>query len=336
MVLQTSIFILFVLIFVVLYINRYRIVTDCLFRNNMKPLFHVDAVITYVDSDDPLWLRDMKSQPKQINETVNSRAIWRWKNNGEAEYVIKSIRKFAPWIRKIFIVVSRESQIPDWLPDDVIVVLHSDLFLNKGHLPTFNSTSIEANLFRIKGLSEHWIYFNDDCFLGNNVTPDDFLEYDFSSKKYRLRIGLEDYDSPTGKTTSSEIGYYSAWKNCNRILDRFFEPKPRKLTKHIPLIQKTSLHVQLNKLLPGEFDRVSAEKFRTTNIFNTTGGLVEYFALNTGEGVVYNKPSYLQVFVTDSKNLDKIIKNKPKFFNLQGTSSTQQGLIKSFLTDYYD
>jgi hypothetical protein len=33
-------------------------------------------------------------------------------------------------------------------------------------LPTFSSPAIEANLHRIAGLSEHFLYFNDDVFLG--------------------------------------------------------------------------------------------------------------------------------------------------------------------------
>ena len=33
-------------------------------------------------------------------------------------------------------------------------------------LPTFSSPAIEANLHRIPGLSEHFLYFNDDVFLG--------------------------------------------------------------------------------------------------------------------------------------------------------------------------
>ncbi|QJB69461.1 hypothetical protein HF685_09350 [Parasphingorhabdus halotolerans] len=42
-------------------------------------------------------------------------------------------------------------------------------------MPTFNSLSIETFLCRISGLSEHFIYFNDDLFLTSRVEFADFF-----------------------------------------------------------------------------------------------------------------------------------------------------------------
>ena len=49
------------------------------------------------------------------------------------------------------------------------------IFRNKSHLPTFSSPAIEANIHHIPGLSNRFIYFNDDVFLGAPTMPDDFF-----------------------------------------------------------------------------------------------------------------------------------------------------------------
>jgi len=55
------------------------------------------------------------------------------------------------------------------------ILLRTDIFPNKSHLPVFSSPAIEAHLHRIPGLSKKFIYFNDDVFLGSPATPEDFI-----------------------------------------------------------------------------------------------------------------------------------------------------------------
>ena len=45
------------------------------------------------------------------------------------------------------------------------IITHEDIFENTAHLPTFSSPAIESNLWRIPGLSEKFLYFNDDVFI---------------------------------------------------------------------------------------------------------------------------------------------------------------------------
>ena len=90
-------------------------------------------------------------------------------------YSLRSIEKFAPWIHKVFIVTN--GQIPDWLDINhpkVEIITHEMIFPDPSVLPTFSSSSIEMNLHRIPGLSDYFIYFNDDVFLGQPVFPYDF------------------------------------------------------------------------------------------------------------------------------------------------------------------
>lgn len=80
-----------------------------------------------------------------------------------------------PFIRNVYLVVSGESQIPDWIDrDEINVVLHRDI-IPESLLPTFNSTTIEMYLHRIDGLSEHFIYSNDDMMPMNRMRAEDFF-----------------------------------------------------------------------------------------------------------------------------------------------------------------
>lgn len=99
----------------------------------------------------------------------------RFQDNEELRFSLRSVWKFAPWIRKIFIVTN--GQIPAWLNVQhprIHLIPHETIFANSSHLPTFSSPAIEANLHRIPGLSEHFLYLNDDVMFGRAITPADF------------------------------------------------------------------------------------------------------------------------------------------------------------------
>uniref|UniRef100_K1PK27 N-acetylglucosamine-1-phosphotransferase subunits alpha/beta n=1 Tax=Magallana gigas TaxID=29159 RepID=K1PK27_MAGGI len=99
----------------------------------------------------------------------------RFEDNDELRYSLRSVEKFAPWVRHVFIVTN--GQIPHWLDLEnprVSIVTHEEIFPNKTHLPTFSSPAIEANIHRIPGLSKKFIYMNDDVMFGREVWPEDF------------------------------------------------------------------------------------------------------------------------------------------------------------------
>ena len=100
----------------------------------------------------------------------------RFFDNDELKYSLRSLEKYMPWIRNVYLVTN--GQIPHWLNmshPKIRLVTHEQIFANKSHLPTFSSPAIESHLHRIKGLSKRFIYFNDDVILMNKVYPDDFF-----------------------------------------------------------------------------------------------------------------------------------------------------------------
>lgn len=154
--------------------------------------FEVDAVLPWIDGDDPEHERKRLSflgsgtPPKSAHFT-------RYAERGELEYCISSILRFAPWVRQIFIVT--DSQTPHWyesLPKEhrerIRIIDHKEIF--RGYerlLPTFNSLSIETMIWRIPGLAEHFIYLNDDLSLLAPLSKGDF----FTSDGVRLRGAWE-------------------------------------------------------------------------------------------------------------------------------------------------
>jgi UDP-N-acetylglucosamine-lysosomal-enzyme len=110
----------------------------------------------------------------------------RFQDNDELKYSLRSIEKYAPWIRNVYIVTN--GQIPSWLNlsnSRVKIITHDQIFTNKSHLPTFSSPAIESHLHRIPGLSKKFIYFNDDYILAKPVYYDDFYT---QSKGFKIHL----------------------------------------------------------------------------------------------------------------------------------------------------
>ena len=153
--------------------------------NGSDPLLHhqlaeyEDSLATANDADSDTLLTHSTSSGSaggNLTEDADQKiSANRFRDNDELRYSLRSLEKYAPWIRKIFIVTN--GQVPRWLNLEhprVEVISHAMLFKNKSHLPTFSSPAIESHLHEIPGLSERFLYFNDDVFFANNVWPDDF------------------------------------------------------------------------------------------------------------------------------------------------------------------
>lgn len=135
----------------------------------------IDLVYMWVNGNDPEW---QKKHQKFANRTSTDPSILckgRYAENDELKYSIRSIELYAPWIRKIFIVT--DHQTPEWIDlsnPKIRIVDHSEIMPAES-LPCFNSSVIEHFLHKIPGLSEHFLFSNDDMFLNRPVSPQDFF-----------------------------------------------------------------------------------------------------------------------------------------------------------------
>ncbi len=145
----------------------------------------LDIVIAWVDGADPI-LKQKREHYKPVR-TVASDAITatRFASDDEIYYNVASIIKYVPFCRYIYIVTDqqRPAFIDEFAKQDICsadkirIVDHKEIFSGyEQFLPTFNTRSIETMIWNIKGLSDYFIYMNDDFFFNQSVTIDDFLD----------------------------------------------------------------------------------------------------------------------------------------------------------------
>jgi len=136
--------------------------------------------------DDLKWRHDYLTVTGCFRDDGSAVASQRYRSWGTEELLIRCIRKNLPWVRTIYIILARESQVQPWMEEmvaakqqhtekpSVKVVYHKEM-MPKEVLPTFNSRAIEMYLHRIPGLSEYFLYGNDDMFPIGGMGVDDFF-----------------------------------------------------------------------------------------------------------------------------------------------------------------
>jgi hypothetical protein len=268
----------------------------------------------------------------------------RFADNQELRYSLRSILKYAPFVNHIYIITM--NQKPAWLaPHPKITIIdHTQIFKNADDLPTFNSHALESNLHRVPGLSERFIYFNDDVFLGAPVTAADFFVDD------KLNVLFEEGLSPSGQPVDGETVYRKAWRNTNAFLDAHFKIEPRHRLCHTPFALRKSYMAQFEEQFPAIFAGNSSHRFRSPQDFNVTNGLLQYYWLYQDKIVsqpLKSRPvsSMMVSFRPDDalartiKQLKKLKKNRPVTFCLQDLmdekSVKAKALLHEFLENYY-
>ncbi len=148
--------------------------------------YPIDAVIAWVDGNDPAH-RAKRQTFSDSAEQLKREDIGgdiRFTSVGEIRYCVASLLRFAPFLRKIFIVTDKQNPeidqfVQENFPDkttQIEIVDHRVIYRDyDSFLPVFNSLSIETVLWRIPDLSEHFIYLNDDFMLVAPTVPEDFF-----------------------------------------------------------------------------------------------------------------------------------------------------------------
>lgn len=163
--------------------------------------------------NDPAWQAKFSKYSNNKDNTKNGVSEARFRDNGFLRYWFRGVEKFAPWVRKIHFVT--DGQKPEWLDANnpkINLVNHKD-FIPAQFLPTYNSVVIERYIHKIPGLAEHFVYFNDDFYIINNVPEERFF-----------RNGLPcDIAVFTYNPTWSQ--WYRRVKNNTRIINRYFNKR---------------------------------------------------------------------------------------------------------------
>lgn len=170
-------------------------------------MIDIDLVYLWVNGNDPKWIAKRDAVIGKTTEAQDN-CKGRYAETGELRYSLRSVEKYAPWIRKIFIVT--DNQIPDWLDTSnpkIRIVDHTEI-IPKEYLPCFNSSVLEHFICCIPDLAEHFLYANDDMFLNKPVTPSMFFAKDLlpiirvNSRPFR-KWSLQYRTKVLGKTLSN-------------------------------------------------------------------------------------------------------------------------------------
>lgn len=242
--------------------------------------FPIDLVYTWVDGDDPAWRARrapfIEDRSDQSSDAVRDA---RFRNRNELYYSISSVKRYMPWVNRIYVVTDR--QVPARVMadfTDVIIVDHSEIFPDPSVLPVFNSHAIEATLHRIPGLSEHYIYFNDDILVARPLTPDQFFLSNGVAKFFPHGVEIN-YGGHDDKP------HLQAGANNRALLLRDFGVEIVRGMMHTPHPQRRSVAEDLERSYPEEFARTRASRFRSPTDISVASSLVPYYGYLTGRHI---------------------------------------------------
>ncbi|MEQ9466219.1 MAG: Stealth CR1 domain-containing protein [Ekhidna sp.] len=199
----------------------------------------IDLVYTWVDGNDLEYqklVNQYSEKPMDLNPERYRDLFHLMK------YSLRSVEKFAPWINHIYIFTCRP-QKPDWLNYDhpKISVVHHDEVFDEQDIPTFNYNVIESYIHKIPGLSEDFIYLNDDFLFGNNVCPEDFY-----SKEGKVLIH------------GTLFGENLSWRIYNKKNDMV----GLGLIEHSPLLIRKEWWQKMQEARPELIKEIKSHKFR--------------------------------------------------------------------------
>lgn len=271
----------------------------------------IDAVITWVDgaelahSEKRARFMSAAEQPLHGNATNPHR----WIDSDELGYCLRSIELNAPWIRRVWIITDdqqpRLTKLSSAFRAKISIIDHREIFAGYDHvLPTFNSISIETMLWRIDGLAEQFLYFNDDVFVTTPVEPDDF----FTSRGPVLRGHWADHSDLEGcaikRGEGSLLNHFNQIKSASLMgygADHIFQ------SAHVVHPMRRSVMEHLFTEHRDVFLENMAHRFRCTEQF-LPQGLHNHACLRDGRAAILDRLDHLHlpVGMFDDRTVDQV------------------------------
>ena len=182
--------------------------------------YPIDFVITWVDGSDPQW----QAEKALYRGVSGDNRVNRYREWDTLRYWFRGVEKFAPWVNNIYFVTW--GHLPTWINTShpkLKIVNHKD-YIPSEYLPTFSSRAIDMNFHRIKELSEHFVYFNDDMFLIKPVDRSDFF-----IKGLPCDIAVQDVTALNAKDINGDKLFgdslYTAIYYDTAVINRNFDKK---------------------------------------------------------------------------------------------------------------
>ncbi len=303
----------------------------------------IDLVYTWVDGSDEAWQARKAAALGMLPDAAHNPDAFiaaRFTDHDELRYSLRSVQAYASWFRHIWLVT--DGQTPHWLNTDhprLTVVDHRDIFADPSALPVFNSHAIESQLHHIDGLSERYLYVNDDVFFGQPVRPEDFFCGNGLAKLFPSSALLD----PEG-LNERDVPVLTAAKRSRALVEAEFGRTFSQKTQHVALPQVKAVLTELEQRFPREFDRVMRSRFRHPDDLAVPSSLALYWAYATGRAVVGTLDyGYLDLSAeTTGAKFDDWLARRPfQCFCLNDSASDlvtavdRDRRIREFLAAYY-
>lgn len=137
--------------------------------------FDIDLVYLWCDGNDETFAQQKYVRMQQCGAEAKGNEDCRYVQVDELKYSLRSVAMYMPWINHIYIVTN--NQVPKWFrPHEKITIVDHSEILPESSRPCFNSQALECCLHKIPNLAEHFIYANDDLFVGRKVAPTFFFK----------------------------------------------------------------------------------------------------------------------------------------------------------------
>jgi hypothetical protein len=187
-------------------------------------------------------------------------------------------------------------------------------------LPTYNSQAIEACLHRIPGLSEHYLYLNDDFLLGREVSPEDFFT-PAGLAKVRLSPPAFMHDGPLG---AEAIPTEWASRNVRELIERDFGLKVDRRAMHAPYAQRRSVLQEVETRYGEAVAATRAARFRSPTDLAIPSMLSLHLSIATRAGVAWPMAPHEYVYADTGRadwpaRVDDMLRRRPKFICINAT-----------------
>ncbi|WP_405900480.1 stealth family protein [Streptomyces sp. NBC_00727] len=309
-------------------------------------LFPIDVVYTWVDDSDPQWSAERDAvrsgqQGDQAPQPLHEQAAndSRFTSRDELRYSLRSLHQYAPWVRTVYLVTA--GQVPGWLDTDapgIKVVDHREIFSDPTALPTFNSHAIESQLHHIEGLSEHFLYLNDDVFFGRPLSADRFFHTNGLTKFFQSKALI-----PTGPVDSDDLPVNAAGKNSRALIERSFGTRIAQKMKHTPHPLRRSILSDIELVYSAEHHRTQHSRFRSPDDVPIASSLHHYYGFHTGRTTTGNlRYQYIDLAADQARRrLDSLLAHRHfDTFCLNDTvehpdPEAQERMVRDFLDAYF-
>lgn len=328
----------------------------------------IDFIILWVDGDDPTWQKQKDTYSNQITGREGSAS--RYRDVNTLKYVLRAIEKNCPWYNKIHIITCGHK--PEWLNTNhpkINLITHKEMYFDKSHLPVFNSSSIEMNLPNLQGISEQFVYLNDDMlimkktpinrFFHNNI-PVDFLSHGWipRNKLFKRIRGMDPWVHSLVNNLNlvnkklrplnydSNYLYHHSYSLKTRVSNFFLQRIFKRIIWiehwHHPQPYLMTTLKDVYKAFPEDMMVCSRNKFRSNN--DLTQYLYRYWHLAKNEYSPHQYNDGIAINISTEKQLKGVIaliKNNDSinfvcFNDSDDISNEEYIIIKDLLTDYLD